>query len=99
MSEAVDAVHASLLGIGHVQLAHGPGRTHVAQPAFFLEPVGVVQRPLMREQAVFHAGHEHQRKFQTLGGVQGHQLHAVVPGVALRVARLEHRMGQERRQR
>jgi len=36
----------------------------------------------MRKQAVLHAGEKHDGKFQTLGGMQSHHLHAVVIGSA-----------------
>ena len=52
----------------------------------------------MGEQTVFHAGHEHQRKFQALGRMQGHELHAVVPGLALGLAGLERGVAEERLQ-
>ena len=43
----------------------------------------------MRKQAVLHAAEEQQREFEALGGVQRHQLHAVLMGVRLAVTRLE----------
>ena len=52
----------------------------IAQAALFLEAVGVIERTPVREQSVFHAGHEDERELQALDRVQRHQLHAVVPG-------------------
>ena len=40
----------------------------------------------MWKQAVFHAGQKHDRELKTLRRVQGHHLHAVLPGIALGIA-------------
>ena len=53
----------------------------------------------MREQPLFQSGEKNQRKLQALGGVQAHELHAVLPGLGLGFAGFERGMGQERRQR
>src|SRR5262245_61788175 len=44
---AVHAVHAPLLGVGQVQVAHGPRGPDVAQPAFLLEAGNVDDGTLM----------------------------------------------------
>ena len=49
----------------------------------------------MREQAFFHADQEHQRKLQTLGAVQGHQLHAVLVVAGLLFAGLQRGVVEE----
>ena len=67
----------------------------IAQAALLLEPVKIVDRALVREQAILHAAHEHQRKLQALGRVQRHHLHAILPGLRLALARFEHRVRQE----
>ena len=50
---------------------------------------------LVGKQTILHADDEHQRKFETLGRVQCHQLHTIIPGLALRLAGLQRRMAQE----
>ena len=75
----VHAVQAALLGVGEIQLLHGARRADVAEAALFFEALGVVDRTLVREQAVFHAAQEHHRELEALGGVQRHHLHAVFP--------------------
>src|SRR6185369_5369070 len=52
---AVDTVQPALLGVGEIELLHRAGDADVAEPALFFETVDVVERALMREQAVFHA--------------------------------------------
>ena len=49
----------------------------------------------MREQAVLHAGQKHHGKFQPLGGMQSHHLHAIVIGIRLAFAGFQHRMREE----
>ena len=53
----------------------------------------------MREQSFFQPGQEYQRELQPLGRVQAHQLHAILPGVGLTLARLQRGVGEEGRQR
>ena len=96
---AVHAVHAPLLGVGEVQLAHGPRGADIAEPALLLEPGDVGDRALVREQPVLQPAQEHHRELETLGRVQGHHLHAVLPGLGLSLAGFEHRVRQERGER
>ena len=53
----------------------------------------------MREQTVLHPAQEHHRKFQALGSVQRHHLHAIFPSVGLPLTGLEHGVGKEGLQR
>jgi hypothetical protein len=92
-------VHPALLGVGAVELAHGPRDADVAEPPFLLEAVHVGDRALVRKQAVFHAAQEDDRKLEALGGVQCHHLHAVLPFLGLAFARFEHGMREERHER
>ena len=71
----------------------------VAEPALFLETGGVVQRALVREEAVLHAAEEQQRELEAFRRVQRHQLHAVLVRLGLAVAGLEHGERQELRER
>ena len=56
-------------------------------------------RALVRKQAIFHAAEEHHRELQSLGGVQRHHLHAVLPFLGLALAGLECGMREEGVQR
>ena len=58
---------------GQVQPLAGPGDADVGEPPLLLELLGVAERAQVREGAVLHAGEEHDRELQALGGVQGHQ--------------------------
>ena len=89
----------ALLGVRHEQLLHRARRAHVAKPALFLETLRVIQRTLMREQAVFQAAEEHHRELESLGRVQRHHLDAVFPGFGLAFAGFQHRVREERVQR
>ena len=92
-------MQASLLGVGEIELAHGARDADVGEAALFLEAVGVVERALVREQAIFETREEHQRELESLGGVQRHHLHAILPSLGLAFAGLEHGMGEERVER
>ena len=46
---------------------------HVRQAAFLLQLALVAEAALVREGAVLHAGDEHGREFEALGGVDGHE--------------------------
>ena len=65
------------------QLFTRAGNTDITQSAFFFEFAFFFQRTLAGKQTFFEADDEHQRKLQTFGAVQGHHLHAVVPGGGL----------------
>src|SRR5688572_10880480 len=97
--ERLGAVHATLLRMREVQLALGTRDADVAEAALLLETRGVVQRALMREQAVLHAAKEQQRELETLRGVQRHELYDVLIRVGLAVARLEHGEREKLRER
>ena len=88
-------MEAAALRIGEIQLALGAGDAHVTQAPLFLETALFGDGHLMGEQALFHAADEHQGEFQALGGVQGHQLHAIFPFIALSLARFQGGMGKK----
>ena len=53
----------------------------------------------MRKQAFLHADQEHQRKLESLDRMHRHQLHAILPGVGLALARFQRGMREKRIQR
>ncbi len=66
---------------GQVEPLPGSGDADVGKPAFLLELAFVVDRALVREDVLLHAGEEDDGKLQSLGGVQRHQRdHAAVIG-------------------
>src|SRR3569623_14516 len=93
------AVQPPAFGVGEIELALGAGDADVAQTPFLLEPPRLLDRHLMREQALFDAADAHQRKLEPFGGVQRHQLHAVFPLAGLALARLQRGVGQKRGER
>ena len=95
----IHAVESALLGIGDIELPHGARRADVAEPPLLLERREIRRRALMREQAILHAREKHHGKLQALGRVQRHHLHTIGIGVRLPLARLEHRVRQERLER
>ncbi len=84
------------LGIGQYEALACTRDADVGQPPLLGETAGFLDRLLAREQAVFEADQEDQRKLQPLGRVQRHQLHAGLPGLALALAGLERSVRQER---
>ena len=98
-AEAVHAVQAALFGIADVQLLHRARDADVAEAAFLLEAVEVVERALVRKQPVLHPGQEHDGELQSLGGVQRHHLHAVFPFLGLAFAGFQRGVRQESLQR
>ena len=62
----------------------------VAEAPLLLETGRIVERALVRKQAVLHAAEEHQRELEPLRRMQRHELHAVLVGLGLAVAGLEH---------
>src|SRR5688572_1856434 len=96
---AVHAVHATLLGVGDVQIAHGPGGADITEPTLLHEAGDVGNRARVREEPVLQTAQEHHRELETLGRVQGHHLHAVLPGLGLTFAGFEHRVREKRRER
>src|SRR5690606_14319893 len=63
-------VQASLLGIGHVQLLARARDADVAKAPFLLEPGRIVQRALMREEAVLEPAKEDHFELETFGRMQ-----------------------------
>ena len=62
-------------GARDIQSLLGTRDAHIGESAFLLQFSGVFHRTRMREGALFHAGQEHHRVFEALGGVQGHERH------------------------
>ena len=58
------------------QFFPGTRDADVEQPAFFFRLFDGFQRTRQREQSFFHAGQEHDRILEPLGGVEGHQCDA-----------------------
>ena len=89
------AVQHPGLRVAQVQAFARTGDGHVHQAALFLQPLVVVHRVLVREQALFQAGDENAIKFQSLGRVHRHQLHRILTGLGLVVAGLQRCVRQE----
>ena len=96
--EGFAAVQTAGFCPGDHQLLHRPGDADVSQAALFLQAARVFQAHLVREQAFFDARHEHQRKLQALGAVQGHQLHAVFKAVCLGFTGFQRGVREKRQQ-
>ena len=90
------AVQAPGFGVGQRQFLAGAGDADISEPSFFLEPVGFIQGARRGKQTFFHADQEHERKLQTLGAVQGHQLHTVHAFFHLAFTGLERGISQKR---
>ncbi len=73
----------TVLGMGYKQLSARPRDTDVTQASFFLESARFFDRTMVRKQPFFQSTQKHTIKFQSLGGVQGHQLHTVFPALCL----------------
>ena len=94
---ALGAEHPPDLRVAETQVFPCPGHADITQASFFLESSpGLGYAALMREQAIFHANDEHDGELKSLGGMQGHQLHAVIPGLTLCLTGLKRRVAQER---
>ncbi|MCY1538228.1 hypothetical protein D9M68_737580 [compost metagenome] len=93
------AVQHARLRVAEIQPLPRACDRHVHQTALFFQPIAVAHRILVREQALFHAGDEHHIELQPLGRVHGHELHRVLPGLRLVVARFERGVGEEGRER
>ena len=91
-------MQAARFGVGQDQRFARARDAHIGESPLFFEAPGFVERFLAREQAVFEADEEDERKLQALGRMQRHQLHAVLPGLALRLAGFERGVGEERSQ-
>ena len=68
----------SLGGAGEVEAFLRAGQSDVAQAALLLQLVLLPNGPVAGEDALFHAHGEHHGELQALGGVHGHEGHAVV---------------------
>ncbi len=75
------AVDAAVDGEGQLGALARARQPDMGEPPLLLEagPAALVQRPLVREQAVLPAGQEHRVEFQALGRVQRHQRDALGP--------------------
>ena len=82
-------------GVGQVQLLARTRDADIREPALFLE-AAIVDRTLVREQAILHADEKHHRKLQSLRRMQGHQLHAVFAEAGLTLAGFERGVREER---
>ncbi len=76
-------MHAARFGVGDEQFFARAGDADVSEPALFFQPSFVIDRSLAGEQTLFHADQEHHWKLQSLGRMQCHELHAVIPYLAL----------------
>ncbi|MNT17458.1 hypothetical protein D3C72_1526060 [compost metagenome] len=86
------AVQTTRFGIGQRQFLHGTRQANVGQTTFFFQPPAFIQRHLAREHPLFHPDDKHLRELQPLGRVQGHQLHRVLIGIGLPLARFQRSM-------
>ena len=68
----------SLGSMGEVQPPLGPGNTHIAETALFLQLHRIINAAHRGEDAVFQTGQENHREFQSLGGVHRHHQDAVL---------------------
>ena len=83
-------------GKGHPHPLFGPREPDIGKPPFFLQPCQaiLVHGALTGKQALLPAGQEHGVEFQSLGGMQGHQIDAVA-GFSLRQFHHQAHMLQE----
>ena len=95
LGEIVATVQAALFGMTQVQALLGAGDADIGQTPLFLQAQRFRHRAVAGEQALFQPNQEHQRKLQTLGHVQGHQLHAVLAAARLALARFQRSMGEK----
>ena len=63
---------AARAGVQQIQAVHRPGHPDVRESALLLD-VLLVERALVREDALFHAGDEDDGELEALGVVEGHQ--------------------------
>ena len=68
------AERAAAAGVGQREVAHRAGQPDVGEPPLLLQPA-LVERARVREDAVLHPDHEHDRELEALGVVQRHQRH------------------------
>ena len=85
--------------VGQRQFLHRAGYTNVGQTAFFFQTPAFIQRHLAWEHTLFHTDNKHLRELQAFRRVQRHQLHCILPGIRLPLARFQRRMGEECLQR
>ena len=72
-----------------------PRNGHVHQTPFFLDTVFRLFAVFVREQAFFEAGDKDRVKLQSFSRVHRHQLHRILPGLGLIVARFERGMREK----
>src|SRR3546814_8801973 len=89
------AVQAPRFGVAEHEFLPRTGDADVGQPALLLQPPALFHRARIGKQPFLHPRQEHQREFQTLRAVQGHQLHAVLAGLRLALAGLQRGIGEE----
>ena len=92
------AVHTPVPGVTQGQFFTRPGNAHVAKPPLLFQLRRVTGTALMGEQPLFHTDQVNPVELQPLGGMQGHQVDCVGPGISLGVAGIQRRLGQECRQ-
>ena len=63
-------------GVGEEKTVFCPGKGHIAKPPLLLQFFSCVGT-LPWEDALGHTAQEHHRKFQALGGVDGHEFHGL----------------------
>ena len=66
---------ASNCGAREIELLASTRDRDVGKASFFREFLGLTQRTLVREGSILHAGHEDDREFQALRGVNRHEGH------------------------
>ena len=64
----IHTVQTTLFGVRNVKSFLGARDPDVAQASLLLETMRIGDRPLVREQSVFHAADENERELQALGG-------------------------------
>src|SRR5690554_1377650 len=83
------------LGMGEIELAHGPGHADITEATLFFEAARLLQRHLVRKQTLFDPSDEDYWKLQSLGRMQRHQLHTVLELIRLMLTGIERCLGQE----
>ena len=85
-------MQAARFGVGQQQALARARDADIGEAALLFEATGFFDRLLARKQAVFEADQEHERELQPLRRMQRHQLHAILPGLALAFAGFERRV-------
>src|SRR5438105_2754644 len=87
------------LRVREIQALACPSDRDVGKPALLLEAVALHHALLVREKALFQAGHEDDVELEALRRMHGHHLQRIGAFARLVFARLERRVGQERGER